>query len=539
MKAGFDRISSHSIGVSSPCKHELSHSLCHLSTIAGVVSGHPSLPLEEQEEEKDDDEEEQREPAAPTIDAVKDPRAAWRAEAARREEELRCAVESKRRADELREAAEGLERKKEELAGVRQRVKEDVAARKRAEEVLRQLGIGDAQGADHYAVLGVPRHAAEEEVARAYRALSRLCHPDKAPLDAEVRQRQERRMAALNEAYRVLCSKEGRWRYDRTLPSEAAEAAAAAAAGAEARLAPKAQATDCADDPADFDFDFSGDGRPFRAACGKAARVCFDAGSMRRERIRLAMAQLRGEEQMTFGFASEKDYLMEEGVVRHTGPYSPFRGLGESGDTDRLAQPGVRASFRDFLVGKVRELSEAVAFPFQRDSGSHSPPQPLQSPVIPCSPRQPPRKPPKPSQVDTSHVQNSPPPPQSESYSRPACWVRRGCATPPWAAASCSSTWSSWSGSGTRPGCAWSRPSGGREATATATRPRPSICECDPLCVLRFYGRLRSFRRGSCLLGLGVSSSSREVCLVDRRYRRPCADVKKAARACLRVSLYA
>jgi hypothetical protein len=53
---------------------------------------------------------------------------------------------------------------------------------------------------DPHAVLGVPPHADEEEVAAAYRDLAKRFHPDHRPGDPEA----ERRMAEINAAYELI-----------------------------------------------------------------------------------------------------------------------------------------------------------------------------------------------------------------------------------------------------------------------------------------------------------------------------------------------
>ncbi|CAK0844649.1 unnamed protein product [Prorocentrum cordatum] len=109
------------------------------------------------------------------------------------------------------------------------------------------------------------------------------------------------------------------------------------------------------DDVEDYDFDFAGDGRPFRFARGRASRVCAESGPQRRDRARLALAQLRGSEPMQLA--------LRGGFVRHVGPQSPFGGLGESGGSHRLAQPELRARLRDFVVGRARRSALGGAGP--------------------------------------------------------------------------------------------------------------------------------------------------------------------------------
>merc|ERR1719401_2981655 len=72
------------------------------------------------------------------------------------------------------------------------------------------------QDGDHYEVLEISPSAASEEVKRAYRALSRQYHPDKAGLhlDEAGKQEHERRMKAINVAYQILMSPKQRRAFD-------------------------------------------------------------------------------------------------------------------------------------------------------------------------------------------------------------------------------------------------------------------------------------------------------------------------------------
>jgi len=75
------------------------------------------------------------------------------------------------------------------------------------------------QAQDHYAVLGIHAGAQQDEVKKAYRALSKLYHPDKAVHLDEAGQRQcEEQMVKLNVAYQALNSPRSRKEYDLTQP---------------------------------------------------------------------------------------------------------------------------------------------------------------------------------------------------------------------------------------------------------------------------------------------------------------------------------
>ena len=69
-------------------------------------------------------------------------------------------------------------------------------------------------GDDHYRTLGVPATASDQEVRAAYRALAARIHPDRAT-DQAARRQAEPRMAAVNEAGRVLRDRKRRAAHDR------------------------------------------------------------------------------------------------------------------------------------------------------------------------------------------------------------------------------------------------------------------------------------------------------------------------------------
>jgi preprotein translocase subunit Sec63 len=67
--------------------------------------------------------------------------------------------------------------------------------------------------ADYYSLLGVPRGASQEEIARAYRQKAREFHPDLHPPNRA--EWAEERMKELNAAYEVLGDRSRRSEYDR------------------------------------------------------------------------------------------------------------------------------------------------------------------------------------------------------------------------------------------------------------------------------------------------------------------------------------
>jgi len=82
--------------------------------------------------------------------------------------------------------------------------------------------LGSDQGPTHYDVLGVPRDADRQEIARAYRAAMRRLHPDAVGGEAPVERTETAdELIAVQAAWRVLGDPEARVAYDRELGSSA------------------------------------------------------------------------------------------------------------------------------------------------------------------------------------------------------------------------------------------------------------------------------------------------------------------------------
>lgn len=64
---------------------------------------------------------------------------------------------------------------------------------------------------DYYEILGVAKHAGEEELKKAYRKLAMKYHPDRNPGDSEA----EQKFKEAAEAYEILKDPQKRQRYDR------------------------------------------------------------------------------------------------------------------------------------------------------------------------------------------------------------------------------------------------------------------------------------------------------------------------------------
>jgi len=113
-----------------------------------------------------------------------------------------------------------------------------------------------SQQADFYRLLGVSRDAPDREIKKAYYALARQLHPDKAATPDEARTNSDR-LAQISQAYNTLKDPKKREEYDRssagkatsggpsltpqpTMPRAAAPAAAPAPAAGDGKTAPPA-----------------------------------------------------------------------------------------------------------------------------------------------------------------------------------------------------------------------------------------------------------------------------------------------------------
>jgi curved DNA-binding protein CbpA len=82
-----------------------------------------------------------------------------------------------------------------------------------------------------YQILEIPTDASEREIKRAYHALAKRLHPDKAQTPEEAK-RLEANMATISQAYNILKDPQRRAEYDATLKTNAAAVATATAPGA-------------------------------------------------------------------------------------------------------------------------------------------------------------------------------------------------------------------------------------------------------------------------------------------------------------------
>lgn len=67
---------------------------------------------------------------------------------------------------------------------------------------------------DYYEILGVPRDASPQEIKKAYRKMARIHHPD-LHADKEAKEKAEKAIKKINEAYEVLGDPEKKSKYDR------------------------------------------------------------------------------------------------------------------------------------------------------------------------------------------------------------------------------------------------------------------------------------------------------------------------------------
>lgn len=95
--------------------------------------------------------------------------------------------------------------------------KEHHGGNKKVESMLNeaQVLLKRSKQKDYYKVLGVDRDADDRDIKKAYRALTKKYHPDKAAAQGISKEDAEKKMAAINEAYEVLSDPELRARFDR------------------------------------------------------------------------------------------------------------------------------------------------------------------------------------------------------------------------------------------------------------------------------------------------------------------------------------
>lgn len=95
---------------------------------------------------------------------------------------------------------------------------------------------------DYYSLLGIDRHAPDREVKRAYYAIARDLHPDKARGPQEARENAEK-LAVISKAYNTLKDPEKRKEYDATLGFSRRAASPPAGGGGAAASSPPSAST--------------------------------------------------------------------------------------------------------------------------------------------------------------------------------------------------------------------------------------------------------------------------------------------------------
>ncbi len=76
------------------------------------------------------------------------------------------------------------------------------------------LELKKSKQKDYYKVLSLSRDASDRDIKKAYRALTKTHHPDKAMARGVTKEDAEKKMASINEAYEVLSDPELKQRYD-------------------------------------------------------------------------------------------------------------------------------------------------------------------------------------------------------------------------------------------------------------------------------------------------------------------------------------